>query len=333
MALKADIVLEYLEKYSEEKIGRFIPSLTLARLIYNENVAVFNNLESTRTMVRLYRGQNGKNHRDAIQTKKFYTDKGSPGNFVPPPSEEQKYSEYNLGFKSIGVISDIHVPYHNEEAITAAIRWLYDRKIDCLFINGDLIDFYQGSKYMKDPRKRDMKYEIDMTNEFLDMIQDTMPGVKLVFKKGNHDERLENYMYTKAPELLGFPEWQLEHLLHSRERNMDIIGDQRIVRAGHLSILHGHELNSPGNSVNPARGTFMRTKQSCMVGHSHVSSSHTETKLDGDIITTWSTGCLCELHPRYARINKWNHGFAHIKVEGSGDYRVKNLRVWKGNVL
>lgn len=310
-----------------------MPSLTLARLIYNENMVVYKDIEDVRNVIRQYRGQSGKKNKEKITNKRFYTEKGSPGNFIPPPSEEVSFEEYTLPYRNIGVISDIHVPYHSEEALKAAMDWLGKRELDCLLINGDLIDCYQASRYVKDPRKRSIKYEIDQTNELLDMIQDCLPNTKIIFKEGNHDERLSIYLYTKAPELLGFTEFEFEYLLHARERGMTVIKDQRIIRAGKLSILHGHELGMNGSSVNPARGAFMKTKQSVLVGHSHVTSEHTETRLDGDIITTWSTGCLSELHPRYARVNKWNNGFAYVQVDENGDYRVKNLRIWKGKVL
>ena len=333
VTIKGKIVLEYLEKYSEEKIGRFMPSHTLARLIYNENVAAFKDLEQVRYTIRYYRGQVGAALKKQCSETRYFTEKGSPGNFVPPHSEEVSFDEYTLPYRNIGVISDIHVPYHNEEALKAAMDWLGKQNMDCLLINGDLIDCYMASRYVKDPRMRSLKFEIDTTNELLDMIQDSLPGVQLVFKEGNHDERISLLLFTKAPELLGFPEFEYKHLLHANERGMIIVNDQRIIKAGKLSILHGHELGMNSSSVNPARGAFMKTKQSVLVGHSHVVSEHTETRLDGDIITTWSTGCLCELRPKYARVNRWSHGFAHILVEENGDYSVNNLRIWKGKVL
>lgn len=51
------------------------------------------------------------------------------------------------------------------------------------------------------------------------------------------------------------------------------------------------------------------------------------------ITTTWSTGCLCGMHPEYARINDWNHGFAFVKVAENGNYKVANLRIYNGEVL
>lgn len=115
---------------------------------------------------------------------------------------------------------------------------------------------------------------------------------------------------------------------------IEVIKDKRIVKAGKLNLLHGHEFQSGVIApVNVARGVFLRAKTNTLVGHSHVTSEHTERDLNGDIVTCWSTGCLCELTPEYARINKYNHGFAHVLVNKDGGFNVKNMRIIKGKIV
>jgi hypothetical protein len=46
----------------------------------------------------------------------------------------------------------------------------------------------------------------------------------------------------------------------------------------------------------------------------------------------WSQGCLCDLHPEYARTNKWNHGFAVIETAANREFEVLNYRVQDGKV-
>jgi hypothetical protein len=41
----------------------------------------------------------------------------------------------------------------------------------------------------------------------------------------------------------------------------------------------------------------------------------------------WSTGCLCDLRPEYAKFNKWNWGFAVATVHERGQFDVNNYRV------
>ena len=51
------------------------------------------------------------------------------------------------------------------------------------------------------------------------------------------------------------------------------------------------------------------------------------------MITTWSTGCLCDLTPEYARLNRWNHGAAHVEISNGGDFHVTNFRIREGQLL
>ena len=68
------------------------------------------------------------------------------------------------------------------------------------------------------------------------------------------------------------------------------------------------------------------------IGHHHQTSEHTETTLDGRTVTCWSTGCLSELHPDYARVNRWNHGFAFVETHRD-QFTVSNKRIRNGSVL
>jgi len=44
-------------------------------------------------------------------------------------------------------------------------------------------------------------------------------------------------------------------------------------------------------------------------------------------------GCLCELHPAYAPINKWSHGGAFVALWKNGDFEVTNKRILHGRVV
>jgi len=84
--------------------------------------------------------------------------------------------------------------------------------------------------------------------------------------------------------------------------------------------------------VNPARGLFMRTKQSALMGHVHRVSEHTEKAHDGKLIGCWSTGCLCELQPDYSPYNNFGHGFAHVILEKDGTFTVLKKKIINGKV-
>jgi predicted phosphodiesterase len=327
--MKAQLAKEYRKKYGPE-----MPTLTLARIMYKENKEVFNNLERARASLRYIEGKQGKNNltKKVEQSEFFMSGERSKNPWKLPESEEAKYEPFILKAKRLAVLSDIHVPYHSIEALTAAFDKISEEKPDAILLNGDTIDFYGLSRFMKDPRKRSVAHELQAVNEFLDVLQKF--GAKIYYKLGNHDERYEHYLMHKAPELLGIPEFKFENLLKAKERGMDVIGEKRIIKANKLNIIHGHEYPSVFSPVNIARGLYMKGKVSAMQGHNHQTSEHTETDMNGEIVTTWSLGCLCELNPAYMPLNKWSHGMAIVDLsDNKKDFQVRNYRIYKGKVL
>ncbi len=81
--------------------------------------------------------------------------------------------------------------------------------------------------------------------------------------------------------------------------------------------------------MNAARGLFLRTVSTMLVGHGHRTSRHVEPDWKHVDTSTWSTGCLCDLNPAYAVINKWNSGAAYVSVDGTGEFNVENFRISK----
>jgi len=329
MKKKYEIGIEYRQKY-----GMQMPTLTLARIMYNENIELFINVDAARSVLRYLEGKRGEKDKKCIKNKNFIMHEERPKNpWKLPESDEAKYEPYILKAKKLAVLSDIHVPYHSISALECALDKIYEEKPDAILLNGDTIDFYGLSRFMKDPRKRSVAHELHALNEFLDVLQQF--GAKIYYKLGNHDERYEHYLMHKAPELLGISEFKFENLLKAKERGIEVIGDKRIIKANQLNIIHGHEFGqSIFSPVNIARGLFLRGKVTAMQGHNHSVSEHTESNMNGEITTTWSLGCLCELNPAYLPINKWSHGFAIVDLADNGEeFHVKNYRIHKGKIL
>ena len=326
---KADISREYRLKY-----GFKMPTLALARIMYNENKEVFIDVEDARTRLRYIEGKTGKGHREQMSNKHMIMTEERPRNpYKLPESEETKYEPYYIKEKKIAVLSDVHIPYHSIDALTACFDFLQAERPEAILLNGDILDFYQLSRFGKDPRKRSVAHELQAAREFLDVLSQF--NAKIYYKIGNHEERYEHYLMQKAPELLGVQQFELKYLLGLNERGIDMIGDKRIIKANDLNIVHGHEFGqSIFSPVNVARGLFLRGKVSALQGHNHQTSSHTESNMNGEITTTYSIGCLSELSPAYLPINKWNHGFCMVDLSDNGnDFHVRNYRIHKGKIL
>jgi len=251
-----------------------------------------------------------------------------------PPSKADAWEPHELGVTgNVGVLSDIHVPYHDEAALRAAVDQLQGDRIDALVLNGDIADFYAISRYTKDPKKRNFKAEVSATREMLAWIRSQFPGIPIVFKAGNHEERWNHWLWQHAPEISDEKRMGLDQWLDMEDHGIEFVQDQRPIMAGLLPILHGHEKGKGFVApVNQARGAFLRLQHTVLEGHGHRTSAHCEPDMFGREVFCWSTGCLCDLRPEYARINKFNHGFASVRIQASGEFDVSNFRITNGTV-
>jgi len=327
--MKASKAREYRDKH-----GVKITTSALARLMREECPLIYKNVEEARFYLRYIEGKAGDRYRKNVKNTKYFMEEPRSCNpYQLPHSDETNYEPYHLEAKRVLLLSDIHIPYHSIEALTATFDFAKKEKPDCILLNGDTLDAHTLSKFCKDPQKRKFSEELDTFKEFFDILKKVFPQSKVVFKTGNHCERYEHFLYSKAKELVGVDEFRLEEIIKARANGIEFISDKRIINYHGLNIIHGHEFSTGFFSpVNVARGLFLRAKTSAIQGHNHQTSEHTESDMNGKITTTWSTGCLCELHPLYAPINKWNWGFAIIDGASDG-FEVRNKRIYKGRVL
>ena len=317
------IVTEYLTRFPA------LPALTLAKKIYKENKLTFNNVESIRTAIRAASASMGEKR--SIKTNKTFHNRKVE--FELPESYKTDYTPYKINQSKVLIISDLHFPYQVNGAIRLAINYGKELNVNCILINGDLFDFAGISRHEKDWRQRSVYEEFEAVRMFLNSLRKYFPKAKIVYKLGNHDERWEKWLFLRAPEIFDDPEFKLESRLRLGELKIDIVKDKLPIKIGKLTVLHGHENIGGSGGVNPARSTFTKTLNSVLVGHYHKTSLHSESRMDGEIIGVHSTGCLCEMHPHFMPINKWNLGFAYVEHEiKTGEYIVYNKIIINGKV-
>lgn len=324
---KHEIIREYLKRFPDHA------DLTMARKIYADHPLVWKNVETIRTAIRGIKGKKtatighgGYKDKSLYEKLKF--------NYNPyklPDTEEKIRLPYILpkADNNILLISDLHIPYHNISAITAALQYGQENKVNTIIINGDLIDFYQMSRFERDPRKRSAKFEFDTTKAFLVILRETFPDAQIYWVKGNHCVRYEHWLMAKAPEVFDDPYYKLEERLKLNEERIILIDDKTILKAGKLNIHHGHLFfRGFGSPISPAKTVYDKAFEDTICSHVHKKTEFSKVSLSGKLITCYTTGCLCELSPDYAPFgNSYVHGFAHIKVKDSGDFDLKNMTI------
>lgn len=156
--------------------------------------------------------------------------------YALPKSYEEDYTPFILTHKRILLLSDIHLPYHSIEALTATIEYARKEKPDAIVLNGDTIDCHKLSRFCNDPRARNFAQELEDFREFFTLLQSIF-NVPIYFKVGNHEERYDHFLFQKAGELVGVEEFSLEQIIKKRA-DCTVIGDKKIMKAGSLDIIH-----------------------------------------------------------------------------------------------
>lgn len=240
---------------------------------------------------------------------------------IPDGEDEIEIPEMALPkrYRRVAVLSDIHLPYHDRNALVRAIKEIKSIGVDAIYLNGDLMDAYQLSKHEKNKLNRSFKYEVDMTRLFFDELRLNFKEEDIYFKIGNHDQRFDRYIMDNADQLAGL--LTLEDVLRLRDNRIKMVASMTRVIAGNLSILHGHELPIKG-AVNHARAIMLKVASSVLCGHFHRDDVSYMRDLEGNVHVVYGSGCLCKLNPKYMPINNWNHGYTIVELDGSGNFNI-----------
>jgi len=323
------VVRQYLKKFPNTS------KRTIAAKLLKDHPLLFNSEETARTAIRYHTGANGsKDKKKAIDIIEHKTNFSSSNPYGLPPTEAKPFEPYILPKASNNILflTDIHLPYHDINALTLALKYGKERNVNTIYLNGDIMDCYKASFHEQNPNNRDMSYELEQCREFLDLLKREFPNAKIFYKEGNHEMRWERFLRVKAPICLGMEEFRLSVLLKLGEKGVTWIENKTLTIAGKLSIVHGNEMKG-GGGINVARTLWLRASTNIIAGDKHKTQDMIETDIQNNSHGAWSVGCLCELNPDYLPYNRWNHGFAIIIISSDGSFEVQNKRIVKGKVV
>ena len=291
---------------------------------------IFHGLMSRNEISVLKRSQISKNNRPAAVIESYDLDELD--NFGIEESIGKEYTSLKItdDFKKVGILSDIHVPYHSLEALTCAIKHLKEEKIDFLVLLGDVLDCYAISKHEKEKDLRDFPREIEMGRNFLQKIRDIFPLIPIYYKMGNHENRFQRYLNEQAEEFAGLHELQFEQFFRLDKLNITYVPDWQGIEIADLLLLHGHELMAGG--MNPSQSTFNKTFCNTIIGHVHRTTSTTKKNGFKEFFHTHSMGCLTQLSPKYYPFAQHNHGFGLVEII-NGKTKVSNIMIKDGRIV
>lgn len=229
------------------------------------------------------------------------------------------------------VFGDVHIPYQDTIAVESMLSFADRLQPDTIVILGDLIDFYQVSRYVKNPKNKSVSQELKEAEAFLENLRNRYPKSTIHYLMGNHENRFMDYVMSSSPQLYDILEDFLPKKLNFEKHN--ILSHNRPFRLGRMNFLHGHE--KPGGSYNPEYITNVILNyvfDNFIVGHYHRSQDKTFKRIDSSIFIGIAVGFLGS-EMEYAVLNKWNHGFCVLHFDSNGKFHPRNYRILNGEIF
>jgi len=196
------------------------------------------------------------------------------------------------------------------------IGFLKKEKPDRLYLNGDIHDFYQVSQFAKDPARLDtFQKEINECKSLLCALKKTC-NPEIHYIQGNHEKRLQKFLWKKSPQLACLDSLQVPSLLGLND--LGIKYHKKGVNLGDLYITHGSIVRKHAGYT--AKAEFEKNGCSGISGHTHRDGKYSVRNRSGSF-AWWENYCVCELDAEYIDgIANWSQGWSMVTTIGKRPY-------------
>lgn len=202
------------------------------------------------------------------------------------------------------LLNDMHIPFHDKKTISSIKRAVKKLKPDILLLGGDIADFYSVSHFNKNPSRLEKNTLSKETTQVKETLKDmTKWGAKdIKYMMGNHEERLQKYIYKNSPELHWIKGLKIEEILGLKELDIEFI-ENRFWK--HKGVMYSH-LNKC-LKWGGASAKNLGLDYNCPVVHTHNHKVGHVRLGDRDF---YDNGCLCKLEAEYVSGPvMWNQAF------------------------
>jgi predicted phosphodiesterase len=210
-------------------------------------------------------------------------------------------------------VTDEHYPFQDERARNLALQIVRDFKPDLRIAGSDGLDFYDISRFDKDPgRMFGLQREIDLWTKGQQEWRSASPKSRVWFLRSNHDDRLQKYL-MRHPEMYGLEALKLPNLLGLKALGIEWEYDKgdnanyELVIENRLLITHGELVRKFSGYTAKANIEKEQNQISILAGHTHRGGSHFVQSRLG-VMQSHECFCLCDIHPNYIRNPNWQQG-------------------------
>ena len=239
------------------------------------------------------------------------------------PRKERKYTlpieNAPDRYIKILILSDLHIPFHNETALDKVLTMLGDTPHDCLIINGDFNEMFAISKFnensLKDLEGITLGYEYKIANIVREKLDNACNWWVKIFGNGNHEDRFNKFMRTGDNKKLEGALISPIQALNLKASNYIILDNsfQDFIEVGNnLEVFHGVYHNKYFTNK-----TAEHLLKNAIIGHLHTLQIFTAA----NGITCYSLGFMGDLDYNlfnYAnRLTKqrWKTGFLSVTLD------------------
>lgn len=223
-------------------------------------------------------------------------------------------------------LTDQHIgPFQSMRALKQSLSAISIVKPAILVLGGDLLDCYPISRFIqRKNRLNSLQKELSVSSWYLRACRKRGPHATIIYTQGNHEERLQNYIDTKAPGLATLKALTIPALLPCNELGIKVLpyGKPFVFRGLHFT--HGSVIRKWTGRSAQAQSEYENA--SVAMGHSHRLAA-VFSRRGPQVIQSYESGCLCSTRPSYMTHRPdWQQGFSVFTFP----LRHSKLHVWAG---
>jgi UDP-2,3-diacylglucosamine pyrophosphatase LpxH len=228
------------------------------------------------------------------------------------------------------IISDLHVPYQDQKALSVALKMIQYFRPNNVIMNGDMLDCVQLSRFNKEPLEPSSLAK--HVEELCQIIRKIQRYSNVIYVEGNHEQRVQKYINDRAPELHGLI--SIERLFDGYLRkSMEYVrttpGESMMTWNDDLLI--GHFNKAAKNTCYTVKLLVEKYMTNVVQAHTHRLGEYAIRGYD-KTLRGWECGCLCDLDPDYVAKPNWQQGFLVYTRNGDG-WNMEIVHIEDGRAL
>jgi UDP-2,3-diacylglucosamine pyrophosphatase LpxH len=217
-------------------------------------------------------------------------------------------------------LPDSHGHHIDWEAAEAALAFVRFYKPGIIYMLGDHVDFAALSRFVASPAERaSLMVDVNAAQAFLAKVRKSAPKAEILYLKGNHEARMQKFLWTRAAELEGVAGLRVPQLLKLSDYGIAWEETGAHMATPKLLVKHGDIVRSrSGVSANAEMD-----RNGCAVVHGHTHRACvTFKRIRTGMMAGVESGCLCKYDPGYmgSQTADWAQAVSYgaIDLRGSG---------------